>query len=78
MAQQRNKAHHLAAAASATRATNEAKRRQIAHALMARKAGATWAEIAEATGMASKQAARQHFVTYETDGENVWQAKTLL
>ena len=77
MPKPRNKAHHLMAARRAHEAVNEGQRRVCIQVVLARKAGATWAEIAEATGEDSRQAAQQKCGRWDSDGTNLWRQDVL-
>lgn len=57
-----NALDHLAEASNANRL---ARRAETAAVLAARKAGATWQEVATATGLASRQAAQARWGAFQ-------------
>lgn len=60
-----------------TETVNKARTRQLIAAVQAKEAGASWAQIAEACGMASKQLAQYTFREWRTDGTHLWREPKL-
>lgn len=54
-----------------------AERRQIVAAVLAIEAGASYADVAEASGLGSRQHAHQRFSGWQTDGEHLWRQEAM-
>lgn len=74
---QLRKAEHLYNVRRRRQSLVDMERRQMIEVLLAKSAGATWAQIAEAVGLESRQHAYQRFAGWQTDGEYLWRQEAM-